>query len=367
MRAFLFPVILLALGHAVPAGAANWAMIDSVETKGDRSIYYAEYNEVRVYSDPSLASPPAPVRSKKDSLPPPPFGYAEAVDVEVMQVFESAARPRFSNYRVTVDCAGRRMRIASIDSLFRDGRSEFGSKGTNWFALPPDGWLSRVNTIACERPAVDAATRKAASTQSYDPLMELGLLHIGDFVLSYPIVELTWSTFWPDAVEPPIRELSPAEAEEQHKRLDQQIANLRQQLDGYVALGQASLADQNSERDFMSRIRPNFTGKMRMQQAIFGGMAGWTEAEVIDFWGRPAGVRQIGPTRAFDYEASYDTRQLIVQQLEAGDIEYEVGEFEYCALTLFMEPGGSKPGLRLVDFAVGGENCKRATLNDIRR
>lgn len=367
MRMLLLPIILAASCHAAPARAANWAMIDSIETKGDRSIYYAQYDNVNVYSDPSLAGLPASAGSVKGDLPPLPFAHAEAVEVEVMQVFESAARPRFSNYRVAVDCARRQIRILTIDSLFRDRRSEFGSTGTGWFPLPADGWLSRVHTIACQRAAVDTALQQAVRDRSYDPLMELGLLHVGDFALSSGIAELTWSTFWTDAVEPPIKALTPAEAEAERKENDRMIAELRSQLAGFVAIGEASLVGQGSERDFMARIRRNFTGGTRTRQAIFGGMAGWTEAEVIDFWGRPAAVRQIGGTRAFDYEASHDTRQLIVQQLETGDIEYEVGEFEHCALTLFMEPGGSKPGLRLVDFAIDGDNCKRATLNDVRR
>lgn len=360
------------LAHATPAQAASWAMVDAVETKGDRSIYYAQYDDVRVYSNPSLTDVPTPTEGKgkgrdRDKLPPLPFANAEVVEVEVMQVFESATKPRFSNYRVMVDCLRRQTRIASIDSLFRDNRSQFGSEGTGWFASPPDGWLGRVNTIACERAAMTAATQKAARNQSFDPLMELGLLHIGDFALSYQIVELTWSAFWSDAVEPPIKALTSAEADTMRRRNDQQIAELKSQIEGYLAIGQASLSDQTSERDFMSRIRPNFTGGTRTKQAIFGSMAGWTEAEVIDFWGRPTAVRQIGSVRAFDYEATVDTRQMIIQQLKAGDIEYEVGELQFCALTLFMEAGGSKPGLRLVDYAISGDNCKRGTLNQIPR
>lgn len=363
MRILWCPLIVFSLAHSVPVHAGSWAMIDSVETKGDRSIYYAQYDDVRVYSDPSLANPPPTGRNGVPALP---FENAQVAEVEVMQVFEAADRPRFSNYRVAVDCARSRMRIAAIDSLFRDNLTAFESEGTGWFPPPANGWLNRVNAIGCQRAEIEAAVRKAARDGSLDALMELGLLHIGNFALSYPIVELTWSAFWPDASEPPIRTMSPDEARALRQNNDRRLAELRRQVDGYVAMGQASLDDQNAERDFLSRIRPNFTGKTRVQQVIFGGMAGWTEAEVVEFWGRPARIREIGTVRAFDYQASHDTRQLIVQQMRAGNVAYETGEFESCELTLFMEAGGSKPGLRLIDFAIGGTNCRRATLNAVR-
>lgn len=368
MRMAFVPIMIFAALQGTPVQAAEWAMIDSVETKGDRAIYYADYSDVTLRNDASLTGVPVPGQPpRRDNLPPLPFENTEVAFVEVMQVFESAAKPRYSNYRVAADCARRRMQIATVDSIFRDHRTDFSSQGTGWFDVPPDGWLSRVNTIACDRQAIVAATAKVARDKSYDPMIELGLLPIGNFVMTAPIEELTWSIFWTDATPPPLRPQSEAEVRAMKQKVDEMMADLKSQLAGYVAMGEAALADQTGERDFMARIRPNFRGKTRVQQAIFGSMAGWTEAEVIKFWGRPAAVRQVGGTQAFDYETSYDTRQLIVQQLETGDIEYEVGDFEYCALTLFMAPGGSKPGLRLVDFAISGDNCRRATLNQIGR
>ncbi len=368
MRHAFFPVVLVAAVQAFPVHAAEWAMIDSVETKGDRSIYYADYSEVTLRNDVSLTGVPVSGKPpQQDDLPPAPFENTEVAFVEVMQVFESALKPRYSNYRVAADCARHRMQIVTVDSIFRDHRKEYSRQGTGWFDVPPDGWLSRVNTIACDRQAIVAATEKAARDKSYDPMVDLGLLPIGNFALSSPLEELTWSTFWTDATPPPLRQQSEEEIRAVKQRVDEMLVNLRSQLDGYIAMGELALADQTDERNFMARILPNFRGKTRLQQAIFGSMAGWTEAEVIKFWGRPAAMRQVGTTKAFDYESSYDTRQLIVQQLRTGNVEYEVGDFEYCALTLFMAPGGSKPGLRLVDFAISGDNCRRATLNQIGR
>ena len=351
------------------AQADNWALIDMVETPGDRSIYYALYDKVKRYSDPSLAGLAAPETSGQDrsGLPPLPFENSDVVEVEVVQVFEAAGKPRVSNYRVVADCLRGRMKISTVDSLFRDGSAAMDQAGTDWFDTPTSTWLSRVSVIACDTAAMDTAKRAAARQRSYDPFMELGLLHVGEFTGTYPLIELTRSAFWTDATEPPIRQLSGAEERALRQEVAERLSALQAEVAGYTAMAEASLSSQTEERRFMTGVAATFAEKPRPQRVLFGAMAGWTEAEVVDFWGRPDRIRQGGDAQAFDYESTVDTRQLIVEQWAiAGEVAYEVGELQHCDLTFWMRPGGSKPGLRLVDVELVGDNCKRSTLRQIR-
>lgn len=106
-------------------------------------------------------------------------------------------------------------------------------------------------------------------------------------------------------------------------------------------------------------------------------MEGWTQAEIIDFWGRPAAVKTIGDVEAFEYYATVDNRQTFIEQQVSTDskgvvnhiaeVEREVGKLHFCAMRLFLQPGGSKPGLRLIDYDIRGENCKRSTLGELVR
>lgn len=332
------------------AWADSWALIDATETPGDRSIYYALYDAVKRFGDPALSDD------------------GELVEVEVVQVFEAANRPRVSNFRVLADCAARRIRIAEVDSLFRDGSTAMGQAGTEWMPIPPATWLSRVGVIACDRGAIEAAIRASTNEQSSEPLLELGLLPVGDMVGTYPLIELTWTAFWTDATEPPVRPLSPEEEREMRSGVERRLADLRAEVAGYVAVAEASLADQDEERRFMTEVAATLAAKPRVQRALFAGMAGWTETEVIEIWGWPDRVRSMPYGEAFDYSATVDTREVIVELWANGsETAREVGEFEHCDMTLWMRQGGSRPGLRVVDVEVTGDNCRRSTLGGMVR
>lgn len=368
LRAASCFAIAFSLWPIASVRADSWALIDVVETPGDRSMYYALYDNAKRYSDRSLAGLAAPRTSGRDrtGLPSSPFGNSDVVEVEVVQVFEAADKPRVSNYRVVADCLRNRMKIDTVNSLFRDGSTAMDQPGTDWFDTPASTWLSRVSVIACDTTGMETAKQAAARQRSYDPFMELGLLHVGEFNGTYPLIELTWSAFWTDATEPPVRQLSAAEERVLRQEVAERLSALRAEVAGYTAMAEASLSDQTEERRFMTEVATTFAEKPRPQQVLFGAMAGWTEAEIVDFWGRPDRIRRSGDAQAFDYESTVDTRQLIVEQWAiAGEVAYEVGELQHCDLTFWMRPGGSKPGLRLVDVELVGDNCKRSTLRQI--
>ena len=370
MRVSAIVAVGLWLGLASAAHADNWALIDTVETPGQRSVFFAKYDVIKSYIDPTLSGPDLSRElTDKDLRDPPrdPFAGSRVIEVEVVEVFEAADRPRVSNYRVVADCGRGRLRIAEVDSLFRDGSTSMGGAGTEWFEAPVSGWLSRVRVIACERSKVEAAIQRSARARSSDAVMDLGLLHVGEYALTYPLIELTWSVFWPDAVEPPVRTLSAAEHRELQRTIDARMASLQAQVAAYVAIAGGSLESQTEERAFMAEVRAVFASKPRGQRVVFGGMAGSTMDEVVSFWGQPDKVRTIGDAQALEYESTVDTRALTVQVWAgAGEMVTELGELQHCAVTLLMRAGGSRPGPRLADVHVGGTNCRRSTLDGIR-
>lgn len=101
-------------------------------------------------------------------------------------------------------------------------------------------------------------------------------------------------------------------------------------------------------------------------------MEGWTEEEIAGFRGVPSSVKDLGGTRAFEYYTENDTRQTRVYEVPLVDssgkqvgiqqMQAEEGELSACAMTLFLKPGGDKPGYRLVDYKIrNGTNCKIST------
>ena len=377
LRAVLL-FFLASLGTVVPAHAGQWAMIEATENKPDRSAHFAQYSNVNSRFDPSLSGLPVPGKpaKKRSSLPPDPFENSQVMQVEVVEVFESAAKPTYSKYTFLVDCARARMRIEETDSYFRSGNGEV-TAGTDWFGAPADSWLDRVKLIACDRPAIVAAANRGADTKSFEPLMELGLLYVGEFALPSQLVSMTWSTFWTDAVEPPYAELTAAQEAALRQDIDRRLKGLRDMIAGFIGTAETSLTDQTKEREFIASVRATFAKKRKQQQRIFLNMEGWTQAEVIDFWGRPTAVRTIGDVEAFEYYATVDNRQTFIEQQFSTDskgvvnhiaeVEREVGKLHFCAMRLFLQPGGSKPGLRLIDYDIRGENCKRSTLGELVR
>lgn len=267
--------VMVGLTSLTPAHAAQWAMIEATENKPDRSIHFAQYDHVMSRFDASLASLPVPGKSAKkgSDLPPDPIENSQVMQVDVIEVFESAAKLTYSKYSFLVDCVRNRMRIEETDSYFRSGRGEV-TGGTDWFGAPSNGWLSRVRLIACDRPAITAASNRSSREKSFDPLMDVGLLHVGEFALPSQLVELTWSGFWTDAVEPPYAKLTPSQEAALRQDIDQRLKGLQEMIAGFIGTAETSLADQTKEREFIASVRATFAEKAKQQRRIFLNMEG---------------------------------------------------------------------------------------------
>lgn len=382
MRIISLLLTAWALAAASPAQAGQWAMVGDQGDKGDRSIFYARYDLAHNRTDLSLSGVPVPGKTSKsrDDLPPSPFENAEVSAVEVLQIFEAADRQANTMYTVVVDCLRDRMKLTQIESLFRDGKGiSQPSPDTDWFSTPQSVWLHNVRTIACDRKGNDAAIKESVRIQAADPLMELGLMPVGDFGMFFtgPLRELTFSVFWPDAVEPPFAKMTATEERELRERIDVNLANYKQTLESFTKLAETSLGEQDSERQFLADIRSTFAKKAKRPRRLFYNMEGWTEDLVTGLWGPPTATSQHGSITAFEYYATVDNRETYIEQqietdqkglaIHMQEVVREVGEPQFCAMTLFLKPGGSKPGLRLIDYDIRGDNCKRSTLATLTR
>ncbi len=357
-------------------------MVGDQGDKGDRSIFYARYDLANIRTDLSLSGVPVPGQKNKshDGLPPAPFENADVSTVEVLQIFESADRQANTMYAVVVDCLRDRMKLTQIESLFRDAKGiSQPSPDTDWFSTPQSVWLHNVRTIACNRQGIDAAIKESARTQAADPLLELGLMPVGDFGMfsTGPLRELTFSVFWQDAVEPSFAKMTAAEEREMRERIDKSFANYKQTLESFTTLAETSLGQQETERQFLTGIRSTFAKKAKRPRRLFYNMEGWTEDLVTGLWGQPTATSQHDGITAFEYYATVDNRQTYIEQqietdqkglvIHMQEVEREVGELQFCAMTLFLKNGGSKPGLRLIDYEIRGDNCKRSTLATLTR
>lgn len=180
--------------------------------------------------------------------------------------------------------------------------------------------------------------------------------------------DLTWATFWKDGTRPEYTtRLTREELEKKRQQTLAMLADAGKKVSQQTAKVRQDIENADKEDAFMTQVSKAFKSKPAAQQQIFFGMEGWTEKEVVDFWGVPLSVRELSGTRQLDYYSQDDTRLNVALVNGHGQVVStgQTGELHECEMSLILREGGGKSGYRLVDYRIKGENCHCSTLRRI--
>ncbi|HEX4873894.1 MAG TPA: hypothetical protein VFV06_03245, partial [Sphingorhabdus sp.] len=383
-------VMLCIFGGATAAKAAHWVMIAREGEQPQRSVHYLALDEVKSTLDLETFDESKALAMKAPDM----ARYMEDSQVHtafVVQVMEGKADPDTIQYTVDIRCNPKQFRVTNAYALYRNNESE-KMNSPEWAPIP-DNWVNRVYLVACKMqdkvaPAVqkfyDASKKiqenpnatmkdKAAAMQ---PLAELGMIYATEIpLISYiQLSDYSWSHLWLDGKRPPYTATkSREEIEKDRAELEARMASLSSKA-GQV---EQKIAGMDAERLFMEKVAANFRKKNDAQRERFYSMQGWSEKEIVDFWGAPNAINELAGTKSLRYISRVDTRQVVVDNIPVYDSRGGVvgmnqservdGELSECDLTLFLEQGGSKPGHRLVDYKLNGTNCRVDTLGRLVR
>jgi hypothetical protein len=343
--------------------AADWVVVGTDGATPNRNMYFAEMNNVNKRFDTGNTTLEAFMQgASKSKDVSQTLADATYYRVYAVQVLENKNDPDTISYTVEVRCKQRQVRLAQAVAWNRNGTQETNAQN-QWFAVP-DNWLARVHTIACEQDKVSKAALAAKAQNSMDPLTAIGMVYVGAHALYTELSDVTWKNFWKDGNRAEYTTLkTPDEIEKARKEALAQLSAARESLSQTQTRVQTNLDNQTAEEAFIKTVNNTFKSKPSEQRNILYQMEGWTEEQIVGFWGVPRKVSELAGTRALEYYTERDNRAIVVQQ----NIVREVGQLSTCTMTLYMKPGGSKPGWRLIDYTVRGQNCRKSTLGDLVR
>ncbi|MBL8270286.1 hypothetical protein [Steroidobacter sp.] len=345
------------------AQAGHWVLVGAEGKPPRRSHYYAAFD--RVETRTPLEAIESSVNSKNVSKH---LDAARLKRVPVIRVFEGAKDPDTISYTLEFKCQERLVSIADAVVYNRDATTKMMSKPE--FVPIPKTWLNGAALVACDEKKVFAAAQAAGKQNNQEPLADLGLVYVGDFVLNTQLADVTWNTFWKEATRPEYTTTrTPEEIEQRRQEVLAQLGDAQKMLGEKAAQVQTAIENDDKEREFIDKVNQTFKTKNNQQQILFFGMEGWTENEIVEFWGVPSSSRELSGMRQLDYFSQDDTRQSYAVVARNGAIlsTGETGELRQCEMSLFMREGGGKPGFRLVDYRINGENCRRSTLGKIAK
>jgi hypothetical protein len=322
----------------------------------------------------------------------------EVKEMDVIEIFEHPTAPGFKMVTMQFQCTKELYRVSKSEWKERNSVQRFGG-ATEWQRFVPRDWRSRAYLIACFpevwTPLVQSELQTIARTKAVsdqDELREYGLGLIGTWRKNdgiNQVYRMTWDKIWAGTATPiPFHNnRTPAEEAEYQAwktRNDAIIAQNERDAPAVLASINAlqgsirgELTAMDAESAFMRKVAANFSQKNKSSQDRFLALQGWTEREIVDFWGVPNGVRDHMGTRSLDYKSRVDTRRTEQVNIDIVDSQGQVvgsttetreaGYLSECDLTLFLEEGGSKPGYRLVDYRLNGTGCTWDTLGRLVR
>jgi hypothetical protein len=213
-------------------------------------------------------------------------------------------------------------------------------------------------------PAIDAL-RKRREPQA---LADLDMVYAGNHALGTSLSDLSWAWFWQDGARPAYS--THKTAEELERRRQQALAllaNTGRQVAQRAGTLQQGLQALDQELAFQSNLARHFQTKPEAQHRDFKGMAGWTEARLVAFWGPPSRIDDNPQERHLLYLAEDDRSKSFAVRDGGGNevAAAHYGEWRQCQLELVLRPGGGKPGLRLVDYRLLGQHCKASTVGTL--
>ncbi len=158
---------------------------------------------------------------------------------------------------------------------------------------------------------------------------------------------------------------SPEEIAALRTRIIGQMESAGRIADGAIGATEGAIKAEDSERTFIQQVAANFAKKNDLQRRSMFAQQGWSEQDVIAFWGVPERISTAGDSRVLVYSSEADERQttaLVDKTSGAVVATQTTGQLRQCQLSLFMREGGRTPGPRLWDFQMSGQNCNIDTM-----
>jgi hypothetical protein len=291
--------------------------------------------------------------------------------VQVYQVLENPDGPFVRHLTLLFNCPAKTVTVTfNLQIYHHNAKNDSGPTGGPHPVA--SAWLQQAQRVGCEEASVMAAVKVDHDRGGKDQaeLRKLGMVLALDGVAYWKHYDFAWENLWKDGSK---RELSSDKTPEQVEQLRKEIIAKNEQAGKAITAAtgglQSQLQGEDAERAFINAVAATFAKKSDIRRRTMGAQAGWTEADVIAFWGVPQQVSELAGARVLVYRNESDERQTQnTVDMRSGQVvnSSTTGQLRKCELSLFLKPGGKVPGLRLVDFNMGGENCNIDTLGKNR-
>jgi hypothetical protein len=375
-RAWLrvFSLTTLALFCASPAIAETWLLIGQTGARPNRIAYFVN-SFISGRNDPFLylaaikkmqaeKTPRNQMDARLDAL-------HKRLEVQVYQVLENPDGPFVRDLTLIFDCPANTVTVVrNLEAHHHNGRIDNGVTGGPHPA--ESAWLKKVRQASCDQASVIDAVRldHERGDKAQIELKKLGMIIAVKGYAYWRFYDFAWEHLWKDGSK---RELSSDKTPEQLEQLRMEAIAKNEQagkaIDAAIGGLEAQLQGEDAERAFINAVTATFAKKSEIRRRTMGAQAGWTEGELIAFWGVPQQVSELAGARVLVYRKESDER--VTQNtvdMRSGQVvnSSTTGQLRQCELSLFLKPGGKVPGPRLVDFQMGGENCNIDTLGKNR-
>lgn len=316
----------------------DWWFVWAGGESPSREVIYIDSLSVREEVD-HAAIMNAPLGKKMKKWP---IAYVQADGVSI---YEDPKKPARINGRVLVKCEAQQMKFeASYQTYWDTDRGLVTGPASPWLDANSDLRYSQIAKFLCEPGARNDKNMMMRADQTSDPL------------------DTTWDILWKDAKKPEFT--TKKSREEIDAEYEATLAKTQKLIGGAIADAEKRLDGMNQEEAFMISIRNNFQSKDKKFHSLFYSMPGWSEETINTVWGPPRRSGWDGETRVLIYpyqDTVYDQVQTPVDVMSCqGGGCAKVGETTQtssvartvnCERTLYLRPGGSKPGPRLFDYA----------------
>lgn len=373
MRARLSHLLCLAVGllAAAPACANKaWAIIHMEGERPNRSVYFANIFWITERTDPNemLA---AIKKVQAENLPREQASQrieesTRRPSMQVVQILESPNGPFVRNLDLQFECLRNTVTITSNAQIYHhNGRSDDGPTGGPHPVAAP--WVKQARRAACEEKTWRAALQADVDRGSgQTELTELGMVMAIKTSQFADMYEFAWDKFWKDGSKRALSsDRSAQELAQERQQADAQQREANKTIDATMAAVGVRIQNEDLERAFLNSIAATFAKKPNFERQAMDAQAGWTESDLIKFWGVPQQVSELAGARELVFRNESDER--VTQNtidMKSGQIvgSTTTGQLRQCELSLFLKPGGKAPGPRLVDYQMRGQSCNIDTL-----
>jgi hypothetical protein len=266
------------------------------------------------------------------------------VEASGISVFEDPQKPARWTGRVRVKCDAQQIMFRESYQHYWDTDRSISVPATNWMDIGNDLKAKQISKFLCEPKQRNEKNMMLRADQTSDPL------------------NVTWDVLWKDVPKP---KFTTTKTREQiDAEYNATMAKAKGQIESAAAIAQSRVGDIKQEEAFIASVRKNFKAKGKKFSTLFYSTPGWDETKIITAWGAPIRSVWQGSTRVLVYpyqDTVYDVVQVPVDIIgcRAGSCG-KVGETTQpssvartanCERYLYLRPGGTKPGPRLVDYA----------------